>query len=229
MKKNLLPLLGLLIAGSLMSPAKKETYIPPNVDVDGGVMSGAGRGTSSPRSVHGSPRGGHVSHRSTRGAHSPVAPKRSKSPARRSKSSARHARVSHISLPAVAGAGSSAKPATTPKHLKATKHAHEDVLHGEATFTRAPSVGALRGTRSSHLARAGRTVVGGSVHDEVPSLHHVVSLKRSASPKRGGATVGSLRHKRLETTRADLHRLAIKGVPAPRGTVDLEEDTSPLG
>lgn len=237
MKKNLLLLLGLLMAGSLMSPPKKKTYTPLVLDDS---VAGLGRGESSPRGSYGSSRGGHVSHRSGRSAHSPGATRRSKSPAR-------HARVSQVSATATAGAGSSAKPAETPKHLKATKHAHKEVVDHEAKLTRALSVGALRGTRSSHLARAGRGVVGRSVHDEATPRHHVspkrsaspkhdaatsgrhASPKRGASPKRDGATVGSLHHRRSGITRANLRHVAIKGVPAPAFTVGSEEDTSPLG
>jgi hypothetical protein len=107
MKRFLLPLLALLMMGSIAAPRAKspkgkrlQVFMFPN-DV-------AVAGAPSPRAMHASPRGGRISsRRSSRGSHTPVA-SRSKSP--RSKSPLSHLKVPSVSAPARVGAVGGAGP-----------------------------------------------------------------------------------------------------------------------
>ena len=227
MKRFLLPLLGLLIAGTVAAPrSPRGKNLKVFMFPDDAAVAGAGRGTSSPRSpraMHASPRGGKItSRRSSRGGHTPVAA-RSKSPLRRPS-------VSRVSTSAVAhagagsGDGSFANLVVTPRSLKPAKHAHEEVVLSEATLRRAPSLSSMRGGRHSRLAHVGRGVVRGgrSVHEASP----YALPARSPSPKRDGATIVMLRRRKTSLVRADLQRVATKGVPSPWGTEDTSKDTS---
>jgi hypothetical protein len=233
MKRFLLPLLGLLIAGTVAAPrSPRNKNLKVFMFPDDAAVAGAGIGTSSPRSprspraMHASPRGGKItSRRSSRGGHTPVAA--------RSKSPLKHHRISHVSTSAVAhagagsGDGSFANLVVTPRSLKPAKHAHEEVVLSEATLRRAPSLSSMRGGRHSRLAHVGRGVVRGgrSVHEASP----YALPARTPSPKRDGATIVMLRRRKTSLVRADLQRVATKGVPSPWGTEDTSKDRSFLG